>query len=51
MLPGGIEPYTGINATALSYWAGGDADVFTQPPEAASRTAFRGMAALPALSR
>ena len=42
VLPGGIEPHAHINVPVPDYWAGGDTDVFTQPPEAASRAAAFG---------
>ena len=42
VLPGGIEPHAHINVPVPDYWAGGDAGVFTQPPEAASRAAAFG---------
>ncbi len=42
VLPGGIEPHAHINVPVPDYWAGGDPDVFTQPPEAASRAAAFG---------
>ena len=42
VLPGGIEPHAHINVPVPDYWAGGDPNVFTQPPEAASRAAAFG---------
>lgn len=42
VLPGGIEPHTHINVPVPDYWAGGKSEVFTQPPEAASRAAAFG---------
>lgn len=42
VLPGGIEPHTHINVPVPDYWAGGRSEVFTQPPEAASRAAAFG---------
>ena len=42
VLPGGIEPHTHINVPVPDYWAGGRSEVFTQPPEFASRAAAFG---------
>ena len=42
VLPGGIEPHTHINVPVPDYWAGGRSEVFTQPPESASRAAAFG---------
>jgi dihydropyrimidinase len=42
VLPGGIEPHTHINVPIPDYWAGGRSEVFTQPPESASRAAAFG---------
>ena len=42
VLPGGIEPHTHIGVQVPDYWAGGRTEVFTQPPEAASRAAAFG---------
>ena len=42
VLPGGIEPHTHINVPVPDYWAGGKSEVFTQPPESASRAAAFG---------
>ena len=42
VLPGGIEPHTHIGVRVPDYWAGGRTEVFTQPPEAASRAAAFG---------
>ena len=42
VLPGGIEPHTHINVPVPDYWAGGRTEVYTQPPEAASRAAAFG---------
>ena len=42
LLPGGIEPHTHIGVRVPDYWAGGRTEVFTQPPEAASRAAAFG---------
>jgi dihydropyrimidinase len=42
VLPGGIEPHTHIGVNVPDYWAGGRTEVYTQPPEAASRAAAFG---------
>lgn len=42
VLPGGIEPHTHINVPVPDYWAGGRTEIYTQPPEAASRAAAFG---------
>ena len=47
VLPGGIEPHTHINVPVPDYWAGGKSEVFTQPPEAASRAAAFGSCVWP----
>ena len=41
VLPGGIEPHTHIGIPVPEFWAG-RSEVFTQPPEAASRAAAYG---------
>ena len=43
VLPGGIEPHTHIGIPVPEFWAGRP-EVFTQPPEAASRAAAFGNA-------
>ena len=50
VLPGGIEPHTHINVPVPDYWAGGKSEVFTQPPEAASRAATAGVRTAPSYS-
>ena len=42
VLPGGIEPHTHIGVNVPDYWAGGNTEIFTQPPQAASRAAAFG---------
>jgi len=42
VLPGGIEPHTHIGVAVPDYWAGGRTEIFTQPPESASRAAAFG---------